>query len=244
MKTSSLGVIGGMGPRATSVFFEKIIQRTDANTDQDHINMLILNHATLPDRTDVILNVKEDQFINSVAEDLALLQQAGVSNIAIPCNTAHYFYHEMQKMTTVPIINMVKETLKVAASRYGPGARIGILATTGTLNSGIYQKDSGDLRLELVKPNNELQTKIMDVIYNEIKKKNDSDPTEIEHIIELLLNEFGCQCVIIACTELSCIPLHQNIKKYCIDAMDILVEQSILCSGKKLKQQEEYKLWS
>src|SRR5690606_31259272 len=124
-----LGVIGGMGPKATSVFFEKIVNRTVAHKDQDHLNMVILNHATLPDRTNAILTNTGETFINAVKSDFKLLEAAGVANIAIPCNTSHYFYEELQKLTTIPIINMVEETIKEIHEKHGEGTKVGILAT-------------------------------------------------------------------------------------------------------------------
>ncbi|GLX70687.1 aspartate/glutamate racemase family protein [Paenibacillus glycanilyticus] len=235
MEHGSLGIIGGMGPKATSVFFEKIINKTSADMDQNHINMIILNHTSLPDRTDALRKKEGDLFIDQIAKDIALLHHAGVSNIAIPCNTAHCFYDEMQEMTTIPIINMVTETLKLVADKFGTGSRVGILATDGTLHNGIYSKECEKLKLQLYKPDEEVQQRIMSIIYKKLKKNQHVKPAEIEVIIEHLLSDFGCDCVVIACTELSSIPLRQNIKRYCIDAMDVLVEQSILRSGKRVK---------
>ncbi|TCM99358.1 aspartate racemase [Paenibacillus sp. BK033] len=234
MEHGSLGIIGGMGPKATSVFFEKIINKTNADLDQNHINIIILNHTSLPDRTDVLRKKEGDLFLNKISKDMALLHNAGVSNIAIPCNTAHCFYDEMQEMTPIPIINMVNETLKLVTDKFGSGSKIGILATDGTLHNGVYSKECENLNLKLFKPNEEIQKRIMSIIYEKLKKNQQVKPAEIEEIIEKLLSDFGCDCVVIACTELSSIPLRQNIKRYCIDAMDVLVEQSILRSGKRV----------
>ncbi|GMK47470.1 aspartate racemase [Paenibacillus glycanilyticus] len=234
MEKGSLGVIGGMGPKATSVFFDRVIEKTDAEIDQNHIDMVIVNHASLPDRTDVLQSnrIKERLFLDAVSKDLVLLQNAGVSNIAVPCNTAHYFYNEMQKITSVPIINMVNETIKVVANKYGPGSRVGVLATNGTINNGIYRNECEALELEFYKPNENIQQRIMEMIYK-IKKNQYVDTFELEDIIEELQKKC-CHCVIIACTELSCIPLSSEIRRYCVDAMDVLVEQSILRSGKRV----------
>jgi aspartate racemase len=234
MEHKSLGVIGGMGPKATSVFFDKVIEQTAAERDQEHINMLIVNHATLPDRTGVILSGEGQLFLQAVAKDLQLLEGAGVSNIAIPCNTSHYFYDEMQQMTTVPIIHMVDETLKVIAKQYGAAVRVGILATNGTVNSGVYRKSCAAYGLELHEPHAAMQEHVMDIIYNKVKKNLPVEPSEFEGIIEELLNEADCQCVIIACTELSCIPLRPDIASHCVDAMNVLIEQSIIRSGKQM----------
>lgn len=233
MEHKSLGVIGGMGPKATAVFFDKIIENTVAERDQDHINMVILNHATIPDRTSVILSGDADSFLETVEKDLKLLELAGVAHIAIPCNTSHYFYHDMQKLTTVPIINMVDETLKVIHGKYGAGSRIGILATSGTIRSGIYAAGCSSYDMELYVPDDAIQEQVMKIIYTNVKSNLNFEPDELETLIHLLVTEQGCDCVILACTELSCIKLSEHAAERSIDAMQVLVDTSITLSGKQ-----------
>ncbi|WP_026673804.1 aspartate/glutamate racemase family protein [Alkalihalobacterium bogoriense] len=235
MKQKSLGVIGGMGPKATSVFFEKIVDNTVANNDQDHIDMVILNHASLPDRTNVILENQSTQFVELLMKDIHLLEKAEVSHIAIPCNTAHYFIDELQTKTTIPIINMVEETIREIQRKYGKGSKVGILATNGTIRSGTYKKACEKYGMELVVPDEAMQNNVMSIIYTNVKSKLNVDSTETEAIIHHLHQNEGCHCVILACTEFSCIELSEEIMKDCVDAMDILVNRSIRFSGKQSK---------
>ncbi|KAB2329963.1 aspartate/glutamate racemase family protein [Cytobacillus depressus] len=234
MQKKSLGVIGGMGPMATSVFFEKVIENTVANSDQEHINMVILNHATLPDRTTVILNNKEELFLNAIFKDFKLLEAAGVEHIAIPCNTSHFFYDQMQEMSTVKIINMVDETCKEIHKQHGDGSKVAILATNGTVSSGIYKHGCRKYNMELYTPDEVSQEQVMNTIYN-IKSDLKVDVEAIEQMINDLIWKEKCCCVILACTELSCMNLRPEVMKYCIDAMDVLVEKSIEYSGGTVK---------
>ncbi|WP_099158936.1 aspartate/glutamate racemase family protein [Virgibacillus ndiopensis] len=234
MEKKSLGVLGGMGPMATSVFFEQVIENTVADSDQDHINMVILNHATLPDRTDVILNNTGDTFLKPIKKDIQTLENIGVANIAIPCNTSHYFYHEMQQSTDINIINMVGETIKEIARKYGENSKIGLLATKGTIESGIYHSECNKYNMEMYTPNDTIQKKVMDIIYG-IKSGIDLRADAFEAIIEDLIFNEKCDCVILACTELSTITLRKDIKKYSVDAMEVLVQRSIKLSGGTLK---------
>ena len=112
---------GGMGPQATAIFMERVIQHTKAKCDQDHIDMVVLNHASLPDRTDAVRSGQGGAFLEEVRQDFKLLELARVANIAIPCNTSHYYYQEMQRMTRIPIIHMVDETIRRIHDRYGAG---------------------------------------------------------------------------------------------------------------------------
>lgn len=235
MESKSLGIIGGMGPKATSVFFDKVIESTDAHKDQDHINMVILNHATLPDRTNTILNKEDGLFLDCIRKDIDLLEKAGVANIAIPCNTSHYFYDQIQEMTDIHVINMVEETIKEIVEKYGPAAKIGIMATNGTIKSDIYKKVAHSYGLEVYYPDDDTQAQVMDIIYNKVKSDLTLDITEIENIVFDFIFNHECSCVILACTELSCITLNADVEKYCIDAMDVLVKRSIELSGKFVK---------
>ena len=92
-----LGVIGGMGPEATSFYYARVIARTKAESDQEHINMIILSHATMPDRTQAILTGNKLPFLKAITQDARDLEMLGVENIAIPCNTSHYFLEDIHK---------------------------------------------------------------------------------------------------------------------------------------------------
>ncbi|MBP0726360.1 aspartate/glutamate racemase family protein [Bacillus sp. RG28] len=238
-----LGVIGGMGPQATSVFFQKIIENTAAYKDQDHINMVILNHSTLPDRTSLILNQKEE-ILEYIYKDIQLLESIGVNHIAIPCNTVHYFYKEMNEITNISIINMVEETVKKIYKSCGKQSKVGILATSGTIKSGIYKEECEKYGLTLHIPNEEFHQKTMDIIYKDVKGELNTESSKLEEIIADLIHQEDYSCVILACTELSCIKLSDAVLPYCIDAMDVLVEKAITLSGNKLKKKSKSEVLS
>lgn len=235
MTQKKLGVLGGMGPKATSVFFEKVIENTAAYKDQDHIDMIILNHASISDRTEVLLEKRENDFLKEIEKNIKYLELADVSNIVIPCNTAHYFIDKIQKMTNIHVINMVRETVKEVYNIYGKGAKVGILATDGTINCGTYQNACLAYNLDPYIPTSEVQEIVMDVIYTDVKSHLVLDGKRIESIIHDLIYKENCQCVILACTELSCLTISEKVSKYYIDAMDVLVKNAIEKSGKKVK---------
>ncbi|MHA6251997.1 cysteate racemase [Oceanobacillus sp. CAU 1775] len=228
-----LGVIGGMGPLATMIFYKRIIKHTLANKDQDHIDMMILNHATMPDRTRAILEKKEKVFLETVKKDIELMETAGVANIAIPCNTSHYFYKEMQQMTNINIINMIEETASFAYNQYGENSKVGILATDGTISTNVYKNTFKEARLNPIHPDQETQGKVMDIIYS-IKSDVNYNPEVLNSIISDFIGKENLDCVILGCTELSTVPINEEIKQYCIDPLNILVQKSIQLSGKNM----------
>lgn len=232
LKQKKLGVLGGMGPVATSLFFERVIDNTVANKDQEHIDMVILNHATIPDRTRAILENDKELFLEAVKNDFAIFQAADIDHIAIPCNTSHYFYHEMQAMTSIPIINMIEETVKRIEQQFGQHTTVGILATNGTINTGIYQQECHKFNMKALTPNRHVQEQVMRTIYD-FKADKPIDTEAFNGIIRSMLEE--CDCVILGCTELSCIHIVDELKPYCVDAMQVLVNEAIIRSGKRLK---------
>lgn len=215
-----------MGSEATSYFFDEVVKHTVAEKDQEHIDTIILNHATLPDRTEAILTKDTKELVEKLRKDAEILEKLGVKNIAIPCNTSHYFYEEVQKEISIPIIHMVHESIKKALQQFGDVKKIGILGTTGTINSGIYHKECEKLGVKAVTPSEKRQEDIMSLIYEDVKKGSAGDPKKFERAYHEL-KEQGSDVVILACTELSVFKKTHQIPNDCLDALDVLVREAI-----------------
>lgn len=226
----TLGVIGGMGPLATQLYLKKVIESTDASCDQEHIPMIILNHCTMPDRTAAILGNYAEEVFSLLLQDARFLQQHHADFIAIPCNTSHYFVDRLQDEIDIPIIHMLRETVTSIKKR---GARrVGILATDGTLQTAIYQKEMRRQGIEPVAPSPAAQQCVMDIIYRDIKKGQPGNPLTFQ-VIDKELKDYGCDAAILACTELSCFGEQQKLGDFYVDAMDVLVEKTIEYCGAK-----------
>ena len=115
-----LGVLGGMGPLATQLFYRMLIDMTDASCDQDHLDMIILNHATMPDRTEMIRTGRTEELYQALLKDVKKLEEYGATAIAIPCNTSHLVADRLQAEIKIPIIHMIRETVQaIKQSRQG-----------------------------------------------------------------------------------------------------------------------------
>ena len=219
MEEKTLGVLGGVGPLATIYFADLVVKMTDAKTDQEHISMVILNHGAIPDRTDYILDHSKPNPLPVMIADAKKLQAAGCDYIVIPCNTAHYFYDEIQKNVDIPIINIIEETVKYAIKTV-PGLKtLGVLATEGTIKSGAYERVADRYSIDCKFPDEEDIFEFMRII-GDMKKK-------------------GCDAVILGCTELSIIDKDFNLSKKdskIIDSMEVLARRSIDLCGKKIKE--------
>ena len=230
-----LGVIGGMGPMATQVLYKRIIEKTDAKCDQEHIDMLILSHASIPDRTASIKSGDTKELLNILINDAKMLEKNEVSAIAIPCNTSHYFLEDIQKNVKVPIINMVRETIEYIKNANPNIKKIGILATDGTNFTGIYKKECERLGIECVIPDRDTQKIVMSIIYDQIKAGEKGNMEDFLKVDEFLKSK-GCNAGILACTELSCFAKNYSIDGFYVDALEVLCDKSILLCGGKLKE--------
>lgn len=235
MKEKILGVLGGVGPLATIYFADLVIKMTDAKNDQEHIAMVILNHATIPDRTQYILDNTKPNPLPVMIEDARKLQANDCDYIVIPCNTAHYFFDEIQKSVDVPIINILEETVSYA-ERTVPNLKcVGILATEGTIVSGAYQSVLEKHGLQCRVPSAEDQKSLTNIIYNQVKAGERVDICEFLRIVGEL-KKAGSDAVILGCTELSVIKEDFHLSRVdIVDSMECLARASILLCGKKIK---------
>lgn len=225
-----LAILGGMGPLATKVFYEKIIAHEDAKSDNEHLDILISSHASMPDRTQVILKgLDKSLVLKEVEKDLKIFEAYGAKNLAIPCNTFHYFYEDVKKLTKINIINMPYETLKELSKR---GKKFIVLGTDGTKKGKVYKKFNAEFQMEEIETDQKTQEKIMEIIYK-IKETNMTKNKELNDIIRTY-KKLGA-ISILACTELSCIEIEDDLKDTIIDPLEILTKKSIELSGQKYK---------
>ncbi|HIY31983.1 MAG TPA: amino acid racemase [Candidatus Evtepia faecavium] len=233
-KEGILGVLGGMGPQATNTFYQRIIDRTQAEKDQEHLQVLIWSDAKIPDRTAGILAGPEaaEQVYQALLDGARLLERAGCTVLAIPCNTSHYFADRLQAQLKIPLIHMIRET--VAAIQAMGKKTVGILATDGTVRTGIYQKELTAAGLTPVTLPERLQKTVMSIIYDEIKK-GETGSREKFGEVDAWLRQAGCDCAILGCTELSVYRNLHSLPPYYIDAMEVLAQQAILRCGKQLR---------
>ncbi len=227
-----LGIIGGVGPLATMLLGEMIVKRTKAKTDQDHVNMVITNNTSIPDRTTYILDRSKANPVPVMISDAAKLKSIGAKVLAVPCNTAHTFYDEIQEGARIPMLHMINETAKRAA-KIG-AKKVGILATTGTLTASVYQLACLREGVQPIVPEEETQELVMSIIYDYVKAGQPVDSKKWEQII-LKMEELGCDYMILGCTELSIVKKELNLDHTFIDSLMVLAESAILSCGYQLK---------
>ncbi|MFJ7936602.1 aspartate/glutamate racemase family protein [Sporosarcina sp. NPDC096371] len=232
MTKKTLGIIGGVGPLATMLIGEMIVRLTEAEKDQDHVDMIITNNPHIPDRTAFILGKSDKDPVPVILSDAERLRVAGAEILAIPCNTAHSFFGQIKEGTDLTVIDMIGETAARAA-RDG-AKRIGILGTTGTIITGVYQTACERYGMTAVVPDEHIQSVVMSLIYDDVKAGKPAD-REKWSIIKAAMDEAGCDKVILGCTELSVVNQELALGAECIDSLLVLAETAIERCGHTLK---------
>lgn len=198
-----VGVVGGVGPLATVDFMGKVVRLTEAARDQDHIKMIVEQNPQIPDRTEHLVRGGTDPTIAMFAT-CKKLEAAEADLIAIPCNTAHAFVDRIQSHLRIPVLNMLDETMAQVAGRH-PGQLVGLLATSGTVESGVYAEAAGRAGVQMILPDTEHQSLVMEAIYGAAGVKagftegrcRDELRQAIVHLVQR-----GANVVVLGCTEL------------------------------------------
>lgn len=227
MKT--VGIIGGMGPLATVDLYRRIVLRTKALKDQDHIHVIIDSNTNIPDRTKAIIANSEDPTIELI-KSAKMLEASGADFLIMPCNTAHYFIDVIKENVHIPFINMLDETVKYTYDKYGKHIVVGIMATDGTIKSKLYEDYYNKLGIKTVVPD-ETQAEIMKFIYDVIKSGKYDEGTELFYKCVSELKEKGADAFLLGCTELSSAQYLYNFEGPFINPMEVLTEATIKYAG-------------
>lgn len=236
MSDKILGILGGLGPLATVYFMDMVVKMTQATVDQEHISMIVLNHAAIPDRTDFILDNTKPNPLPMMVDDAKKLQAAGADYVVMPCNTAHFFYEQIQRNISIPMLNIIEETVRYAVEKNEGIKKLGILATKGTVSAGAYQNMCERFGIDWAVPSLNDEQSLMHIIYNQVKAGKEINIDEFLRIVDNMKAD-GCDAVVLGCTELSVINKDFSLKrKDIIDSLEVLACRSIELCGKTVRE--------
>ncbi|MBE0635690.1 amino acid racemase [Candidatus Bipolaricaulota bacterium] len=218
--SKTIGILGGMGPAATVEFFRRLVAATPAAFDQAHVRILIDNNPHVPDRTNAIFGNGPDPgpALAAMARGLA---SSGADFLTMPCNTGHAFKDAIREAVDIPFVDRIEETARVLTVK-----KVGLLATTATVRTGLFRTACDDHGIELVTPSEVDQDLVMDIIRR--VKAGGAGLSVRSHAASIVarLAEEGAEAVIAGCTEISLIPGEDMLVKW-IDALDCLVAASM-----------------
>ena len=221
----TVGIIGGMGPGATLDLFQKIIGLTQAERDQDHLHLLIDNYPQIPDRTAYILGAGESP-IPYLLQAAKRLEAAGAELLCMPCNTAHYFVEEIRRQIAIPFLSIIEICVRRIVRDYPKHRAIGLLATRGTIVSGIYHQALAQAGLEVVSLGSEGEGRLMEAIYA-VKAGRPKDRLAEFHRCVEQLQAAGAELLIAGCTEIPLLLPYVSLSLPVVDPTQALAEEIV-----------------
>ena len=229
MKEKIIGILGGMGPAATSDLLSRIIKLTKAKKDQDHIHVIVDNNPKISDRTQAIFE-KGESPVPALIESGKMLEWANADFIIIPCNTAHFFYDELKGHLRIPIVHMIREVAKKIHKEYPDIRKVGLLSTQGTIKAGLYQKELGDFGMDIIKPDEKVQDMVTEAIFGTEGIKcgclqGKSKKLIYNAIDNLILN--GAELIIGGCTEIPLVVDLETVPVPFINSNQVLAESAV-----------------
>jgi aspartate racemase len=211
-----IGILGGMGTQAGLDFCNKLAMLNRGKIDQEYPLFILYNKSNIPGRPESIgvqtkifstlprnstNTTKYNKVLKSLLEGCRSLEKSGCKFIVIPCNTAHYWYEDLKKKIKIPIINMPKEVFLHTQKICKKDSKIGLLATEGTLKTGIYEK-LYKKDFIIIKPTQKIQIQSVNKAIRHVKMGNVRlGEKSIKQAIDYLLKQ-KCKKIILGCTEL------------------------------------------
>jgi len=233
----AIGILGGMGPEATAKFFELVVRNTRAARDQEHVPVIVCDLPQIPDRTPAILHGGSSP-VPALVRGLEILRGAGARFAVMPCISAHYFYPVLAARSPIAIVHLIEETA-AAVRRIRPRiARVGLLATTGTVRSRIVHDVFEAAGIEVLTPDARAQKRLMEAIYgrNGIKAGVTSGPPRKAVLgLTRALVRAGAGAVVAGCTEVPLVLRPGDLSVPLIDPMVIGARACIRKAGGRLR---------
>jgi aspartate racemase len=222
-----------MGPEATNRLCALLTACTRARADQEHLPVITFNNSLIPERVGAI----EGETLSPVPEIIRtarVLEEAGAQLLVMPCNLAHYFFDEIQRALRVPVINMIEETVSFACAAYPNLRQVGLLASTPTIKTGLYEKSFAVMgRVVLSPAATEQESKVMEAIYGKrgIKSGHRDEPLSL--LLEAAHNLAACgaELLIAGCTEVSLVLEQKHLSLPLIDPMEVVARVAVERAG-------------
>jgi aspartate racemase len=233
MKEKVIGILGGMGPEATLDCYSKIISNTPAKTDQEHLRVFIDANPKVPDRTAAIIEGGESPAPILVA-GCRNLQQAGADFIIIPCVSAHFFLDEIQQQVALPVLSVFDVVAEAINSDHPQIKTVGLMATTGTINGGLFQKRLAVEGIKTIVADKTRQSKVMQAIYDIKNSQPARSQAQIVSDLAAAADDLiskGAQGIIAGCTEIPLALKQEHLSVPYFDALTILARAAIRKAG-------------
>jgi aspartate racemase len=219
----TVGVIGGMGPEATVEFMRRLVLRTPARDDADHLHVLVDNNPKIPSRIAALIERTGEDPAPTLCRMAQGLQAQGADFLVMPCNTAHHYLPAIAQSVRIPVLDMVQ--LSIGRLAGGP-RRIGLLASPAVRLVGLYKARLEQAGLEAIFPDAPQEARLLAVI-KAVKAGKHGAGEQQDHVaVAQHLRQAGAQALLIACTELSVL-VQPELGLPVVDTLNVLVDATI-----------------
>ncbi|MCZ3621794.1 amino acid racemase [Lactobacillus mulieris] len=196
-------ILGGMGTIATESYVRLINHRVKISKDQDYLNYILVNDAQIPDRTAYIKDHTKENFFFALKDDVEKQSLLKPDFFVMPCNTAHYFYHDLAALTDIPFLNMMDIAVHHFMEKFPKEEKIGLIATEGSIFDKLYENSIVKNGKKVELGGNEIQPLVNELIYSDIKENGYVDGELYHRILRKMHDDYGCNVILLGCTELS-----------------------------------------
>ena len=196
-------ILGGMGTIATESYVRLINHRVKISKDQDYLNYILVNDAQIPDRTAYIKDHTKENFFFALKDDVEQQSLLKPDFFVMPCNTAHYFYHDLAALTDIPFLNMMDIAVHHFMEKFPKEEKIGLIATEGSIFDKLYENSIVKNGRKVELGGNEIQPLVNELIYSDIKENGYVDGELYHRILRKMHDDYGCNVILLGCTELS-----------------------------------------
>lgn len=222
--SKTVGVLGGLGPAATADFFSKIVAATPAATDQDHLHIIIDNNPKVPNRNEAVAGTGVSP-APVLAEMASRLETAGADFLVMVCNAAHAFQDAITDAVDVPFVSIIEETSDTVKAQIPAGAKVGVLASSGCLDTRLYQDALAARGLHALVPEGATKDAFMTLLYR-IKSGDTNVAGDMRQLAEGFVRQ-GAQAIIAGCTEVPLVLSTADLSVPLINSTDVLVTRTI-----------------
>ena len=221
-----VGILGGMGPDATVDFMNRLLRLVDAKEDSDHIRCIVDNNPKVPSRIKALFEGGKEDPAPCLMDMARRLEAWGADFLVMPCNTAHHYHVQIQSAVRIPVLHMIELAARAVRHLFPHLSKVGILATSATVQVGLYEKAFGALGIGMLYPDATQQAELLALIKS-IKAGQIGQVQRASliatgrHVLEK-----GAQSLVLACTELSVIAPSQGALPF-VDASQVLAEETV-----------------
>ncbi|TAM88840.1 MAG: aspartate/glutamate racemase family protein [Candidimonas sp.] len=227
--TRCVGVLGGMGPLAGATFVERLVRLTSAGRDQDHIPVVLVNDPRIPDRTAAQLYGGESP-LPLMRRGLRTLIGAGADCIVIPCNTAHFWFDDLQHVSVKPILHIVASVIADLERQGITDGVIGVLGTPATIRRGLYQHGLLAAGYEVAVPDEDVIQHLLGPAIDDVKANQLVPAFDLVARAIDGMKRRHARAVVLGCTELPLAVPHARRPEFGIamtDSIDALARAAI-----------------